>query len=143
MTVAHPASWWHESHERPAMMPVDRVTDALGWFSVSLGLAEVLAPRLLTRALGATNPTLMRSYGVREIAAGMGLLAGRRPRFWLWARVIGDALDIASLLGTLRRGNPHRRMAVSALGSVVFVTLLDIYCAQIYGEAAEDHAWRW
>jgi hypothetical protein len=143
MTVARPTSWWQAPHERPALMPVDRVTDALGWLSLGLGLAEVLAPRLLTQALGGSNPTLVRSYGVREIAAGMGLLAGRRPRFWLWARVIGDAFDIASLLGTLRRANPHRRTAMTALGSVVFVTLLDIYCAQIYGEAAEDHAWRW
>jgi hypothetical protein len=135
------ASWRND--DRPAMMPVDRVTEALGWFSLVLGLAEVLAPRLVTRALGATKPTLVRSYGVREIAAGMGLLAGHRPRFWLWARVIGDALDLMSLARTLGRGNAHRRTAAAALGSVVFVTLLDIYCAQVYGEAAEDHAWRW
>jgi hypothetical protein len=142
MTVVRAASW-HAPHERPALMPVGRVTDALGWFSVALGLAEVLAPRVLSRALGAGKPTLVRGYGVREIAAGMGLLAGRRPRFWLWARVIGDAFDIASLLGTLGRANPHRRTAMTALGSVVFVTLLDIYCAQIHGEATDDHAWRW
>lgn len=141
MTSLRSASWRHDN--RPAMMPVDRVADALGWLSLVLGLAEVLAPRLVTRALGATKPTLVRSYGVREIAAGMGLLAGRRPRFWLWARVIGDGLDLASLAGTLGRDNPRRRTAAAALGSVVFVTLLDIYCAQIYGEAAEDHAWRW
>jgi hypothetical protein len=125
------------------MMPVDRVAEALGWLSLVLGLGEVLAPRLVARALGATKPTLVRSCGVREIVAGMGILAGHRPRFWLWARVIGDALDLASLAGTLRARNPHRRTATAALGSVVFVTLLDIYCAQIYGEAAEDHAWRW
>lgn len=125
------------------MMPADRVAEALGWLSVALGFAEVLAPRLLSRMLGATRPTLVRGYGIRELAAGMGLLSGRRTAFWLWARVIGDALDLAALAPALRRGNARRGWAMTALGSVAFVTLLDLYCAQIFSDSrAPDDDWR-
>jgi hypothetical protein len=30
----------------------DRIAKGLGWFSIGLGLAEIVAPRQLTRALG-------------------------------------------------------------------------------------------
>ena len=48
----------------------------LGWFSIGLGLAEVLAPRVLTRGLGMENEQLVRAYGLREIATGIGILVG-------------------------------------------------------------------
>lgn len=140
--TAMTAARWHEPRTVPAMMPADRVADALGWLSLALGLAEVLAPRVLSRSLGAARPTLVRSYGVRELAAGIGILTGKRTGFWLWARVIGDALDLASLARTLGRDNPRRATAMVAFGSVVLVTLLDLYCAQIYSEPADEHAWR-
>ena len=45
----------------------------LGWFSIGLGLAEVLAPRALTRGLGMEgHEQIVRAYGVREIATGLG-----------------------------------------------------------------------
>jgi hypothetical protein len=135
-----PARWHAPS--LPAMMPVDRVAGALGWFSLVLGLAEVFAPRRLAGVIGTGRPQVVRSYGLRELVAGIGILSGRGTRFWLWGRVVGDALDIATLACALRRDNPRRGAAMTALGSVVFVTLLDIYCAQVYGESPEDHSWR-
>jgi hypothetical protein len=58
----------------------DSTTDALarglGVFSIALGLVEVVAARSLTRALGMQgNETLVRLYGLREIAKGVGILA--------------------------------------------------------------------
>lgn len=138
MAAAH----WYEPRTRPAMLPADRVVGALGWLSLALGFAEVVAPRAVTRAVGASRPTLVRSYGVREIAAGMGLLTGRRTGFWLWARVIGDVLDLASLARMLGRDNPRRATATIAFASVALVTLLDLYCAQIESDGIDDHAWR-
>ena len=45
----------------------------LGWFSIGLGLAEVLAPRALTRGLGMEgNEQLVQAYGLREIATELG-----------------------------------------------------------------------
>jgi len=49
----------------------------LGWFSIGLGLAEVLAPRSLTRGLGMEgHEQLMQAYGVREIATNWDSLVG-------------------------------------------------------------------
>lgn len=132
---------WHEPL-RPAMMPTHRVAEGLGWLSVVVGLAEILAPRSLARLIGAGRATFVRSCGIREIVAGMGILAGRRTGFWLWARVAGDVLDLATLARMLGRDNPRRGAATAAFGSVLFVTLLDVYCAQMHREASDEHAWR-
>ena len=48
----------------------------LGWFSIGLGLAEVLAPRALTRGLGMQgSEQLLQAYGLREIATGIGIFS--------------------------------------------------------------------
>ena len=49
---------------------------ALGWFSIGLGVAELLAPRKLEKAIGVKKKHngLTRSYGLRELTAGIGLL---------------------------------------------------------------------
>ena len=46
----------------------------LGWFSIGLGLAEMLAPRMLTEQMGMKGKEgLLRFYGAREMAAGIGI----------------------------------------------------------------------
>jgi hypothetical protein len=96
----------------------------LGWFSIALGAAELLMPRQVGRAAGlAGRETLLRSYGAREIATGIGLLVSRRPVWWMWARVAGDALDAA----TLSRGTRGR--AGLSLGIVAAVAAADLACA--------------
>lgn len=100
----------------------------LGWFSIALGAAEILAPRLIARLSGSRgHKNLVRSYGLRELGAGVGILTQRRPAKWLWARVGGDAVDIASIIGGSRADS--RGPAIGALVSVAGVTALDIFCA--------------
>ena len=109
-----------------------KVATGLGWFSIGLGLAEVLAPEQLGKVLGLENRTgLIRFYGLREIAAGVGILSQSHPTAgWLWARVAGDALDLATL-GSTYEQNPTKRTAIGvAIGSVLAVTVLDVICAQ-------------
>ncbi|WP_102958241.1 hypothetical protein [Mangrovicella endophytica] len=109
---------------------VDRVASGLGWFSIGLGLIELVAPRSLDRLLGLGNhQTLTRAYGLREIGAGIGILASRDPAPWVWARVAGDALDLASLIPGLERDNPRRGAAAAAFANVLAITALDIACA--------------
>jgi hypothetical protein len=44
----------------------------LGWLSLGLGCAELIAARPMTRALGMRGmETLVRLFGIREIAAGV------------------------------------------------------------------------
>jgi hypothetical protein len=104
----------------------DRLARALGWFSIGLGLTELLAPRALTRALGMEgSEALVRAYGMREIGAGIMTLSPDKG-LGLQSRVAGDALDIATLLAGLRADNPKRDNVMIALAMVVGVTLLDI-----------------
>jgi hypothetical protein len=108
----------------------DRLARGLGWFSIALGLTELLAPRALTRALGMEgSETLVRAYGVREIGAGIMTLSPDKG-LGLQSRVAGDSLDIATLLAGLRADNPKRDNVMIALAMVLGVTLLDIAGAQ-------------
>jgi hypothetical protein len=90
---------------------------ALGWFSIGLGLAELAMPRALARAAGMPNvAALTRVHGVREIATGIGILTSRDPSPWLWGRVAGDALDVATVgTGLVTAGRPLRTLSSVAL----------------------------
>ena len=104
----------------------DRLARALGWFSIGLGMTELLAPRALTRWLGMEgSEALVRAYGMREIGAGIMTLSPDKG-LGLQSRVAGDALDIATLLAAMRGDNPKRDNVAIALAMVVGVTLLDI-----------------
>jgi hypothetical protein len=73
------------------------VAAGLGFFSIGLGLAELVAPRLVRQALGfRCSDSVVRFYGAREIATGFGILIAWKRAPWVWARVAGDALDITS-----------------------------------------------
>src|ERR1041385_5983308 len=50
-----------------------RLAKGLGWFSVGLGLAELLAPRAIANISGVSNTHtgLIRLYGARELGAGI------------------------------------------------------------------------
>ncbi|MFT6533809.1 MAG: hypothetical protein ACJASC_003374 [Limimaricola cinnabarinus] len=110
----------------------DALGTGLGWFSLGLGLAEIVAPRLLTRTLGMQgHERLVQSYGLRELASGAGIPAtrGRARAPWMWARVGGDVLDIATVAGALDRPRAPRGNIGAALAALAGVTLLDACCA--------------
>lgn len=111
------------------------VAKGLGWFSIGLGLVEVLAPNALARGLGLRGKeTLIASYGAREIATGIGILASRDPAPWIWGRVAGDALDLGTLATALDGRNRQRGAAGVALAAVAGVTLLDLLCGRALSE---------
>jgi uncharacterized membrane protein len=95
----------------------DGLARFLGWFSIGLGTAELVAPRALCRIVGAkdegTAPRVMRLMGMRELAHGTGILTRPRPTAWVWSRIVGDALDVGALALVARRGN-KRTFAVMA-----------------------------
>lgn len=100
----------------------------LGWFSIGLGLSEILAPRKVGRPVGVEDRTaLLRAYGLREIATGLGLLLARDPQPWLWGRVAGDVLDVGTLVSVGRARPRNMGVAVATLAAVGAV---DLYCAR-------------
>jgi hypothetical protein len=108
----------------------DNLARGLGWFSIGLGVAELMAGRTIARWMGMEDKTnLIRAYGVREITAGVGLLALGDPKPWIWSRIAGDAVDMATLAAGMQ-DNPRAGNARIAFGAVVAATALDVVCAQ-------------
>lgn len=109
-----------------SMRGPDRLARALGWFSIGLGVAELVAPGKIARSLGLEGKEgLIRGYGARELASAVPTLSIDKP-VGLAARIGGDALDLATLATALHGDNPKRRNAAVATALVVGITLLDI-----------------
>ena len=114
---------------------------SLGFFSLALGAAEILAPERIAKALGldpdGRAKTVIRAFGVREVAAGAMLVRGPAVSFNAWNRVLGDTMDTAALLLALR----STRKPGAVLGALAFVgacTALDRWTAgKLDGETGE------
>jgi uncharacterized membrane protein len=123
-----------DQHERDSQNDnVERLANALGWFSIGLGLAELAAPRALAQLIGVKDEdktrNVLRGYGMREIAAGIGILSRPQPAGWLWGRVAGDLLDLSSLGSALGSSRSNRVRVGAATAAVIGLTALDIRCA--------------
>lgn len=108
-----------------------KLARGLGWFSIGLGLAELLAPRAIASICGVSNKHtgLIRLYGLRELAAGITIFAQEKPTEGVWSRVAGDALDLTSLgIAATNPSTKKGRMAF-ATANVLAVTALDVMCA--------------
>ena len=111
-------------------MTSKNAANGLGWFSIGLGLTELICAKGLCRWMGMRGQEdLIRFYGVREMANGIGLLAAKDKAPWLWGRVGGDALDIATLAGAFE-GNPRKGALMTALAAVAGVTVADVMAAR-------------
>ena len=125
---------------RSSIVNIDeqRLARALGWFSVALGVAEVVAPRKLSRAIGLNgNENLLRVMGLREIASGVGLLTRQQRAGWMWSRVAGDAMDLAVLGAAMKSDDSNRTRVAAATAAVAGVAALDLYCSQQLWKSSE------
>lgn len=122
----------------------DSMGRALGWFSIGLGLAALLAPRKTERMAGLRKGrcerNLLTFVAAREIAAGAGLLAQPSKPGWLWARVAGDAMDLALLGSSFKYANRNTRRLAATTAAVAGVTALDIYASTRAGRAGSNGA---
>jgi uncharacterized membrane protein len=103
----------------------------LGWFSIGLGLAELVAPRRIGRTLGLRNHhAVLRSAGMRELASGVGILSRPNPPpAAVWSRVAGDLMDLAMLGAAAHSHRSARKPLAIALVAVGTVMALDILCS--------------
>ena len=108
-----------------------RLAKGLGWFSVGLGLAELLAPRAIASISGVSKERtgLIRLYGLRELAAGVAIFSQEKPTEAVWSRVAGDALDLVSLGVACTSPDAKRGRITFATANVLAVTALDVMCA--------------
>jgi uncharacterized membrane protein len=112
----------------------EQLAMGLGWFSIGLGVAQVLAPEKIARLVGVSRPTdrraLVQMCGLREIASGVAILSRQNPVGGLWSRLAGDALDLAALGAIMGSNSAQRTRTVAATGAVLGVTALDVYCSR-------------
>lgn len=127
----------------PRNAGVHALARGLGFFSLALGLAELAMPRRMARMaeMGEmpdrpelpSSQTLVRAYGLREVGVGAGLLTTADPEPWVWGRVAGDLLDIATVALAPRRRTLFGHSGGSRAGTLVAmvaITALDVYCAE-------------
>jgi len=113
----------------------ERSAEALGWFSLGLGIAEMACPGMVTKAVGARaeerSRSTVRALGAREIVTGVGILTTRQTAGWMWARVAGDLMDLALLATPLlsKEEAPDRGRNAAALAAVAGITLIDLRTA--------------
>jgi hypothetical protein len=126
------------SHSPPdnRFVPGIKLAKALGWFSIGLGVAELLKPHTISGVTGVESQTLLQAYGLREIVCGVGILASNQPYGWVWARVAGDALDLATLGSALMNEKSCHPGTVGSIIAVAGVTALDIASAMQLSAAA-------
>ena len=113
----------------------ESLADFLGFFSIGLGLAEVLVPGAIARVCGIDQPdgrsrTTIRAMGLREISSGLAILSKQQPEKAVWSRVVGDALDLALLGKVLANPDNDRGRTLFATANVLAVTALDVMCAK-------------
>lgn len=114
-------------------MADDKLTRGLGWLSLGLGSAPLLAPGRFGRAIGVGDAPRHRATAVavggQELAAAAGLLGQQNP-VWLWYRVGGDLLHIGMLGRALNNhdGRGQERTG-AALAAVLGITGVDVYAA--------------
>lgn len=107
----------------------------LGAFSLALGAAELVRPHAIARLAGIPHgpvvATVIRALGAREITNGVGIFAKPRHALPLWARVVGDAIDLAFLgaAGRARGRKGYGRLAGAAL-VVAGVMAVDVIAAR-------------
>jgi len=112
----------------------DGLAKGLGWFSVGLGLAQIAMPDRVAEIAGIEptddNLRLMRTFGMRELTSGVGILTQPVPDKWLWSRVLGDVLDLAVLGVAMGKASENRSKTIGATLAVLGVTGLDILAAK-------------
>lgn len=112
----------------------EQLSRALGWFSIGLGLAQVVAPASVANLIGIRddrdNQAVLRAVGLREITSGVGILSQRRPAGWVKARVGGDVMDLGLLSAALNSDDADQGRVAMALAAVAGITALDVLCAQ-------------
>jgi uncharacterized membrane protein len=133
-------SWSEQGSDGTAGEPTERPrlgwqVRSLGWLSIGLGVAGLMAPGRLARLTGRFDTRghrrALRLIGARELLTGLAIVTRRRPNRWLWSRVVGDAIDLGLAFGTRgwSRGLRPRRqsMTLAALGAITAVDLVSSY----------------
>jgi hypothetical protein len=109
-----------------------KLAKGLGYFSIGLGLMELLAPAQTGEMIGVSPRfrTFLPLLGLREIAHGITILSQQKPTEGVWSRVAGDAVDLAYLGAAFMAKENNKNRLTGATLAVLGVAALDVICAQ-------------
>lgn len=120
----------NESQRGQADTATHRLAQGLGVFSLLLGVIELIWGGAIARHIGLGGVEwIVRVYGAREFLNGVLILASKDPTPWIWLRVVGDALDAATLVWGYTRDPSHLTGVIVSFVAVTPVVIADIYTA--------------
>ena len=103
----------------------------VGWVSLGMGLALMLAPRASAASLGwGDRKLLARAVGVADLIVGPALLLSRSRARWMVARASMNAALSAVYAWTLATGTPRPRRAFGGVVGMSVLTLVDYFLAR-------------
>jgi uncharacterized membrane protein len=114
---------------------------ALGWFSIGLGVAELIVPESVAKLIGVRADSkaaaTLRALGAREIGHGVSILADPSSATRMWARVGGDTIDMAFIGAAMADERTDRTKLAIATAAVMGVGVADLLCAMRLGDRSE------
>jgi hypothetical protein len=110
--------------------PARTLARGFGLLSLAVGGLEIAAPGRFARWLGLkkAHGPIVTGYGARELATGAALLAARSPHPFLWGRLAGSLLDVATLAIGFRRSRKRANLAI-ALGLAAAAAAVELALA--------------
>jgi len=120
-------------YRNPANLAAGKFASGLALFSLGLGLAEALMPGKMARMIGVDKDQsgAIRALGLREIGHGISIMMSQKPTAQVWARVGGDAIDLAYLGYAAKDDNTNKTRLAIAAAAVLGATAMDVMCAQM------------
>jgi hypothetical protein len=103
---------------------------ALGLASLALGLIKTSRPAAIADRTGLGEADMVRTLGLREMAAGAGLLLDGGDKRWLVAHGLNSAGQVAVLLKARPSGRRQWQGLALFYGVLLGLTLADVYAAQ-------------
>ena len=122
-------------YRNPANLVAGKFASGLALFSLGLGLAEALMPGKMARMIGVNEDQsgTIRALGLREIGHGISIMMSQKPTPQLWARVGGDAIDLAYLGYAATNDNANKTRLAIAAAAVLGATAMDLAGARMLG----------
>jgi hypothetical protein len=133
--VRSSADYVELKYRKPENLVAGKLATGMAFFSLGLGLAEALMPKMMANAIGVDEEesTTIRLLGLREIGHGLSILMSQKPTAQMWGRVGGDALDLTYLGYKMADYNSNKTRLAIATGAVLGATVMDAMCAKMLG----------
>src|SRR5690349_13122050 len=115
-----------------------KIAAGLGWFSVGMGVAEIVAPGAVSKLIGVKRKSSdTRWRGVRKLAAGIGLMQAPQSGMGLLTRAGANVLELSRMRSRSRRRGSNSGRAAIGLAALAGVAAICVKQARAAGTHAE------